>query len=209
MSIAASWSNSTFDLGNQPWLKDSQKLVEKVLVFLEKSEAILEAVLDLIKVAAAAYLNPIKALISVLLATIRLVINQLRAMGLYLLPVIPDFTGDWQNSLTSISGGFNNFESKIVAKLIDRKDPSYPAMVGPNLGFCLIFSVGAASASDLLNAIFGIISLFSQDFWSKWWNVMPPTVDLKARPALVTGANDINIVFPSINFLDALKDWLC
>jgi hypothetical protein len=97
--------------------------VQGVLTVLETVEAILEALLALIKPFMLDLLNPLKALIALLLAAIRAILNQIRSSGFAALLVHPDFNApSVEGILNSVSGAYPRFESKVIGKFYDQGD---------------------------------------------------------------------------------------
>lgn len=154
--------------------------IEAVLTALEAVEAVLEALLDLLKPFFLDLLNPLRAIIAALLAAIRAIINQIRATGLSVLLVHPDFSQqDFGAVLNSVSGAYPGFESKVVGKFFDTSDifrPQYPP--GSSVAM-LIFYIGADSPGDLLGLLFALLALIKHPVQI---SALPAPVDVRAVP---------------------------
>lgn len=132
--------------------------LQSVLTFLQIIEAILETVVEILKALGLFLVNPLAAIIALLLAAIRSIINQLQATGFSILVVTPDFgRNDFAAILASISGAYPGFERKVVYKLRDTSDlyrPSYPE--GSAVAM-LVFYIGADSPGDLLGQLLALL----------------------------------------------------
>ena len=182
----ASWETIEFNFDIFDPLKPP---LEAVLVGLEVVEAILEALLDLIKPFMLDLLNPLRAIIAALLAAIRAIINQIRASGFSILLVHPDFSiPDYSGVLYSVSGAYPGFESKVVAKFFDTSDifrPQYPP--GSSVAMLILY-LGADSPGDLMGLIFALLDLIKHPIDLSG---IPAPVDLKVRPVR-QGSNAIS-----------------
>jgi len=154
--------------------------LETALSALEVIEAILEALLDLIRPFMLDLLNPLRALIAALLAALRALINQIRSTGVAVLLVHPDFSQpDFSGVLNSVSGAYPGFESKVVSKFYDTSDifrPQYPP--GSSVAM-LIFYIGADSPGDLLGLLFALLALIKHPIRLSG---LPAPVGLKVLP---------------------------
>lgn len=175
----STWTTVSFNFSPFEKLKPP---VKSVLKILHTIEAVLEKLLALIKAFALDFLNPIRALIALLLAAIRTIINQLRATGFSLLLVHPDFgRQDIGAVLSSVAGSYPAFEQKLVSKFYDSSDifrPTYPA--GSSVGM-VVFYIGAESPGDLLTQIFALLRFIRNP---QIFTALPAPVDLKVRPVL-------------------------
>ncbi len=159
--------------------------VQAALTVLEAVEALLEALLDLLKPFMLDLLNPLRAIIAALLAALRALINQIRSTGFSLLLVHPDFSRpDFSGVLYSVSGAYPGFESKVVAKFFDESDlfrPQYPP--GSSVAMLVIY-VGADSPGDLLGQLFALLSLIKSPVTLSG---LPAPVDVRATPVTKGG----------------------
>lgn len=178
----AEWSTITFKFDIFDPLRPP---LEAVLSGLEVAEAILEALLDLIKPFLLDLLNPLKAIIEALLAALRALLNQIRSSGIAILLVHPDFSQpDFGGVLNSVSGAYPGFESKVVGKFFDTADvfrPQYPP--GSSVSM-LIFYIGADSPGDLLGLLFALLALIKHPVRIAG---LPAPVDFKAGPINKSG----------------------
>lgn len=154
--------------------------LEAALTALEVIEAILEALLDLIRPFMLDLLNPLRAIIAALLAALRALINQIRSTGVAVLLVHPDFSQpDFSGVLYSVSGAYPGFESKVVNKFYDTSDifrPQYPP--GSSVAM-LVFYIGADSPGDLLGLLFALLALIKHPIQLSG---LPAPVGLKVLP---------------------------
>lgn len=180
--MATTWQTASFNFSALEFLKPP---LEGALEGLRFIEAILQAVLDLIKAFSFDFLNPLKAIIALILAALRVLIDQIRSTGFSVLVVHPDFSNpDASAILNSVSGSYPGFESKVVSKFYDSSDiyrPQYPNNF--TVGMIVLY-VGAETPGDLLGQIFALL-----EFIKAKNNVprLPAPVNVKAGPILQGG----------------------
>lgn len=175
------WSSITFKFDI---LEPIKAPTEGILSALETAKAILEALLGILKPFFNDLLNPLKALIALLLAAIRALIDQIRSTGFSVLLVHPDFSQpDFAGVINSVSGGYPGFESQVVSKFYDTSDvfrPQYPS--GSTVGMLVLY-VGADSAGDLIQQLMALISLIKHPIQL----ALPAPVNLKVNPVRQSG----------------------
>lgn len=156
--------------------------IQSALQVLEVTEAILEALLDLVKVFILDVTNPAYAIVSLLIASVRTIIEQLKASGFSVLLVHPDFSRqDMSAVFQSVSGPYSVFESKVVSKFHDTSDvfrPTYPA--GSAVAM-LVFYTSAETPGDLMAQLTALLNFIKHP---KLLPGLPAPTDLKVRPAL-------------------------
>ncbi len=179
----ASWS--TLSLKFDP-LAPLKPPLQAVLTLLEVVEAILEALLAIIKAFLLDFGNPLKALIALLLAAVRAIINQLKATGFSILVVHPDFSsGDFAQVLFSASGSYPAFESKVISKFYDSSDifrPQYPP--GSSVAM-FVFYIGTDSPGDLMTQLFALLRLINTP---SVLTALPAPVSVKVNPVRKSGS---------------------
>ncbi len=101
-----------------------------------------DVILSVVKAFLVGLLDPIRTLIEILLDELRGLINDLRQLGVYV-------CGDWKlltadNLFADVVGGFTAYERRMIARLVDRKDPNRPnfSANSPTLGVFLYISSG-------------------------------------------------------------------
>lgn len=173
----SSWNKLTLKFDPLAPLKPPLK---SVLTILQTIEAVLEALVALVKALAIFISNPLTAIISLLLAAIRLIINQLRATGFSILPVIPDFArGDFAQILGSVTGAYPGFERKVIFKMRDTGDTFRPTYPDGSTVFLLIFYIGVDSPGDLLGSILALLAFLNAPAPK---NIIPAPIGLKVLP---------------------------
>ncbi|HEY8098332.1 MAG TPA: hypothetical protein VIE65_19905 [Methylobacter sp.] len=159
--------------------------VQAALSVLEGVEALLEALLDLIKPFMLDLLNPFRAIVATLLAALRALINQIRSTGFALLLVHPDFSRpDFGGVLYSVSGAYPGFEAKVVSKFFDTSDlfrPQYPP--GSTVAMLVIY-IGADSPGNLLGQLFALLSLIKHPIVLSG---LPAPLEIRAVPVARSG----------------------
>jgi hypothetical protein len=201
----ASWN--TLSLKFDP-LAPLKPPLQAVLTLLEVVEAILEALLAIIKAFLLDFGNPLKALIALLLAAIRAIINQLKATGFSILVVHPDFSRqDFAQVLLSASGSYPRFESKVISKFYDSSDvfrPQYPP--GSSVAM-LVFYIGTDSPGDLLLQLFALLRLINTPTVV---TALPAPVSVKVNPVRKSGspvANFAGLFDPEVLQDSLVVEW--
>jgi len=162
-----------------------KKPLQDVLVVLETAEAILEALLALVKNFLQDFTNPLRSLIALLLAAVRTIINQLKATGFSILLVHPDFSRqDVSAVLSSVAGSYPNFESKVISKFFDQSDLNRPQYPDGSSVAMLVFYIAAETPGDLLLQIFALLRLIRHPAVV---DVLPAPVELKVNPTRKSG----------------------
>jgi len=178
----AAWNSITLKF--DPF-EDLKPPLKSILSALEAVEAVLEALLALIQPFLLDLLNPIKALIQLLLAAIRAIINQIRSSGFSFLLVHPDFSlSDFSAVIYSVNGAYPKFENKVIGKFFDTSDifrPQYPP--GSSVAM-LVFYIGADSPGDLLGQLLALIAFINGPSPIPG---LPAPVGLKVSPVLKSG----------------------
>ena len=178
----ASWETISLKVDPFGSLKDPLK---SALQVLETVEAILEAILDIVKAFLLDFTNPLKAIFALLLAAVRAIINQIKSSGFSILVVHPDFgRQDFASVIQSVAGSYPAFESKVVRKFYDTSDifrPQYPP--GSSVGM-LVFYIGTDSPGDLLLQLFALMQLINTPIILSG---PPAPVNVKVNPVRKSG----------------------
>jgi hypothetical protein len=160
--------------------------LEGVLTVLQVVQAILEALLDIIKIFLLLFLSPIIAAVVLLLAIIRLLINQIIASGFSILLVHPDFSSpDISGVFNSVSGAYPAFEAKVIGKFYDTADLFRPMYPPGSATAMMILYIGVDSPGNLLGFIFALLNLLNHPVKVQ----LPAPIAVTARP--VAQANGI------------------
>lgn len=159
--------------------------LQSALVVLEAVEAVLEALVDLIKTFLLDFSNPIRAIIALLLAAIRTIINQIKSAGFSFLVVHPDFSRqDFAQVMQSVSGSYPSFENKVVQKFYDDSDifrPSYPP--GSAVGMLVLY-IGSEDAENLILQLFALLRLINSP---QIITALAPPIGVTVNPARKSG----------------------
>lgn len=138
--------------------EDINDVAQYILTFLD----IALAALNVVKVFVASFLNPIAAILQALIDEINAFINDLRQIGLYV-------NGDY-HLLTfpfdDLAGGFSAYETRMVARLTDRTDPTRPDVSSRTdvFGAFFYFSAPVGEALDMVRYVKALLSFFRLDF---------------------------------------------
>ena len=144
-----------------PALTDIQKGFDSVAQVLVQLLEVVNQILQTAKVFVAAYANPIQTLTKVLIDQIKLLINDIRQIGLYLTSDAQQFKGGWP--LNGLRGGYQAYEQRMVARLTDSSDPTRPNVSDSTyvLGMFFYLSVDVTKVYQMLKSIQQLLALFS------------------------------------------------
>jgi hypothetical protein len=180
--MAASWS--TLSIHFDPFEPLKPPLIA-ALKILQTIEAILEALLDLIRTFLLGLLSPIFALIALLIAAVRAIINQIAATGFAVLLVHPNFGAqDFNAVLASVSGSYPSFQTKVFSKFYDASDifrPTYPP--GSSVAMLILY-IGVDSPGNLLQQLFALLNFLNHPLVLTG---IPAPVELKVSPVFQSG----------------------
>jgi len=156
--------------------------IHGMLSALEALEAILEALKDLVKAFLFDLSNPIKAIVQLLLAAVRALINQIKSAGFNLLFISPDFSRkDFSSILQSVSGSYSGFESKVVYKFHDINDIFRPRFPPGSSVAMIMFYLGSDNPAQLFIQINSLLSLIKLPTPI---TTLPAPVELTVKPVL-------------------------
>jgi hypothetical protein len=159
--MAKSWI--TAELSLEPLLRPIYPVLETIDGVLSALIAILNVVqkiLDIIKIFLFGLLDPIRALIELIIEEIRRIIQDLRQIGLYL-------AGDWElidpkNAFSDVLGGYAAYEQRMVARLLDTTDPNRPNFSSSSVALGVFLYVSSGDISAIIHAVRAIMKLFGR-----------------------------------------------
>lgn len=154
----------TAELSLDPLLKLIYPVLEGLNGILSALIAILnivQKILDVLKVFLVGLLDPIRALVEIIIEEIRGIIRDLRQIGLYI-------AGDWalidsENDHAYLLGGYATYEQRMVARLLDTTDPNRPNFSSSSAALGVFLYVSSGDISVIIRAVFAIMKLFGQD----------------------------------------------
>jgi hypothetical protein len=122
---------------------------------------VLLAILEVLKTLMFGFLDPIIALIEALLTAIENFLRDLRNAGLY---IHGDFYILEGPEFKDLLGGYNAYETRMITRLVDRRDPNRPDISSRSacLAVFLYVSVDLTSFHRLLRLLRGILALFNR-----------------------------------------------
>lgn len=159
--------------------------IKSTLVALETLESILEALLAIVKAFFQDIGNPLKSIISLLLAAVRTIINQIKSSGFSILLVHPDFTRqDMSSVLQSVSGPYSTFESKVVTKFFDQSDVFRPQFTSGSAVAMIVFYLESNNPSTFLSQLYALLKFIKHPTFKEG---MAAPVEVKVNPILNSG----------------------
>ena len=159
--MSKSWI--TAELSLEPLLRPIYPVLERIDGILSALIAILnvvQKVLDIIKIFLFGLLDPIRAIIELIIEEIRRIIQDLRQIGLYL-------AGDWElvdptNNFSDVIGGYAAYEQRMVARLLDTTDPNRPNFSSSSVALGVFLYASSGDISTIIKAILAIMRLFGR-----------------------------------------------
>lgn len=154
-----SWQNVSIDIPD--FLEDLRENINEVAEFLLLILDIALAVLNIVRVFVATFLNPIGALIQAIIDEINALILDLRQIGLYI-------AGDWnllEYPFSDLRGGFPEYERRMLARLTDRTDPTRPEVSSriQVVSIFLYISADATQAARIVKFVRSLLKFFNQE----------------------------------------------
>lgn len=119
--------------------------------------------LDYVKAFVPSYLDPVSALVQAVLEELKKLATDFAQLGLYI-------TGDWKllkYPFPDLLGGFPSYETRMIARLTDKKDPTRPDLSSATQVFGGFFylTVNTADSTTSLSTLFGFLQSL-QRFWN-------------------------------------------
>lgn len=170
--------------------------IDSVLAIVIAILQLADLILSVVKSFLIGLLDPIRLLIETLLDELRALLSDLRQLGVYV-------TGDWKlidpdNLFADIVGGFPAYERRMVARLVDKRDPSRPnfSANSPTLG-CFLY-VSSGDVALVIKAIAAIQKFFDGGLGSGAKPFPAPTT-----PKASFGAKDLGVAnFGALSNID-------
>lgn len=137
-------------------INDVIALIDSVLAFVITILNIVSAILDVIKVFLLGLLDPIRAIVEAIIAEIRSIIEDLKQLGVYV-------CGDWelaQPNYADLLGGYQAYERRMLARLLDRADPNRPDFSSSSAALAAFFYFSSGDVADIIKGIRAILAFF-------------------------------------------------
>jgi hypothetical protein len=136
-------------------------------------------------------LDPIRAILEALIQEIKNFIRDLKAMGLYV-------TGDFKlitpdNYFADIVGGFQAYEQRMLARLVDRSDVNRPDFSPSARTMGVFFYVSSGDIGSIVRAIASLLALLG--IKGKGTSTMPPPALPKAefKTNAISGEDELTV----------------
>ena len=135
--------------------------IDAVLSALIAILNIVQTILNIIKAFLLGLLDPLTAIIKAIIAEIRAIINDLKQMGFYV------HIGDirlvqFSNNFQDIRGGFQAFERRCIARLVDKRDLSRPNFSSSSAALAGFFYVSGQDVDAIIRVIITIAGFFGK-----------------------------------------------
>jgi hypothetical protein len=157
--MGGQWGTITFEVPD--FLNTVRDNLNSVTEFLVALLDVALAIAQFIKTFAVGFLDPIVALVQAILDEVESILNDLRALDIYL-------AGDWRlldYPFTQLQGGFSEYERRMIARMTDRSDPTTPDISGNTQTAALFFylSADASEIQRLISFVRQLLAFFRQD----------------------------------------------
>jgi hypothetical protein len=149
--------------------------IDSVLGFLITLLNVVQAILNVVKVFLVGLLDPIRAIVEVIIEEIRNLINDLRQLGVYfasdseLLEVTP------VNRSVELRGGFVSYERRMLARLLNREDPTRPDFSSSSAVLALFAYISSGDLAVLADLIARLRTFFGAPAEIPTATYPPPT----------------------------------
>lgn len=159
--IIGTWQTVSLEVPD--FLEPVRNAVDAFFNFLIQILDLLIGVLELLKVFATGFLDPLIAIIEALRNLIEALLNDLRQLGIYL---HGDFYSLEGPDFQALKGGFNGYEGRMVARLADTSDPNRPDVSENSTCVAVFLYAGTdvRNINNIVNLIKSILGLFNRRF---------------------------------------------
>ena len=165
--------------------------VDAILAYGISILEIADLILSVIESLLFGLLDPIRAILEALLQEIKNFIRDLKAMGLYV-------TGDFKlitpdNYFADIVGGFQAYEQRMIARLVDRSDVNRPDFSPSARTAGVFFYVSSGDIGSIVRAISSLLALLG--IKGKGTTAMPPPALPKAefKTNAISGEDELTV----------------
>jgi len=153
------WGTLTLELPD--FLKVIRDGVNTAVDFLITVMDLLLSALEIVKAFTVAYINPIEAIVKLIVDEVNAILKDLSELGLYI-------TGDWallETPFDDLKGGFTAYERRMIARLTDSTDPTRPSTTGKTKVFAAFFyqSVNFSQITQLVSYVNRLATFFNVD----------------------------------------------
>jgi hypothetical protein len=155
----ADWKS--VEISTEPLLEKVQPVIDSITAVLDYLITILsiaQAILNIIKAFLVGFLDPIRAIVELIISTIQDLIADLRQLGLY-------FAGDWallrsEDKFSAVVGGYSAYERRMISRLVDTSDPGRPDFTTNSIALGVFFYVSSGDISLIIRLIRAILRFF-------------------------------------------------
>lgn len=160
--LSSSWIVGKLFPNEIPGLDKVKKGFDSIAQFLVQLLEIVNQILQVAKVFVAAYANPVQTLAKVLIDQIKVLINDIAQIGVYITSDA-DLFKDIGWPFAPLRGGYYAYEQRMVARLTDTSDPTRPNVSNQTyvLGVFAYASVDITGVYQMLKGIQQLLALFS------------------------------------------------
>ena len=158
----AEWSS--IEISTDPLMEKVQPIVDSMVAVLDYLLAILnivQKVLNIVKAFLVGLLDPIRAVVELIIQEIRNLIADLRQLGVY-------FAGDWAllnpaNKFSDVLGGYQAYERRMLSRLLDPTDLSRPDFSSSSVALGVFFYASSGDINELMRILRTILKFFGRD----------------------------------------------
>ena len=157
----AQWAQVEVDLSKLLGpINDVIAKIDSVLAFLIAVLNIVNKILEVVKVFLVGLLDPIRAIVEAIIEEIRNIIQDLKQLGVYI-------TGDWKlfdadKNFVDLVGGYQGYERRMVARLLDTSDPGRPDFSSSSAVVGAFFYASSGDVAKLIRLVQTLVRFFGQ-----------------------------------------------
>ena len=159
--MADQWT--TVEISLDPILDPINPVIENidsVLEFLIVILNITQTILNVIKAFMVGLLDPLRAIVELIIEEVQGLIADLRQLGIYL-------TGDWAlidatNKHSNLLGGYQAYERRMIARLLDTSDPNRPDFSSSSSVLGVFLYTSSGDITEIIRLIRALMSFFGQ-----------------------------------------------
>jgi hypothetical protein len=193
----------TITLQPPDFLEDIKSGVNSLAEFLTEVLDILLAGLEIAKAFSVGYIDPIANLLQTLIDQLSNLLRDVAQIGIYL-------TGDWnllERPYEDLRGGFSSYEQRMIARLVDKNDPTRPNISSSEKVFAAFgyISVDIGQIDQAVQMVQSILKLFNAEVPPPASSLPVPTIEPKPLYGGEAGYTGLIEAFQTTDVPDVVK----
>lgn len=177
--------------------------IDSVLSFLITLLNIAQTILNVVKTFLVGLLDPIRALVEIIIQEVRDIIADLRQLGIYIADDTDLLEVSPVNRVQELRGGFDAYERRMLSRLLNRQDPTRPDFTSATAVVALFAYVSSGDVFALIELIQRIKAFFGSPNMRR----SPAPLPAPTPPSVRLGRFGVNVAsYKKVGTLDTTPD---